>query len=401
MFDKHNIKNSNNEIMFREYKYFYIYDKRKKLPKLNEYAIWCDDLNISHLRQSKNLFIDGTWYKPNGFQQILIIQYKDIIIKEKIVGAYLIMNNKKFSLYYEVLNAFKNIITQNGKYKLNIKSITSDAEKALIKAIKKIFPNILHFNCYFHYKKDIKDYLKCLGFTKKKNLNLYLKSKEIVNHLGLLPLEYQGNIEAFDKFIIDLKSKYPDFINFFNNYFIKYKRQFFVSGEYNYNNLPIDCRSNSYIENYNLYLKRKLGKKYNLSWNKFLRFIKNESLRFRNKLTFETNINIDYNSKKTKFGNLKYNPIDFIDENDNILNNSTKIKTLTKNSKENEIVFDNSVQLNSSKLSIFSFEELSENNKDNIYYCNFGQLTKFKWLPYKYNSCRYDMFITFYIFCIY
>ena len=59
----------------------------------------------------------------------------------------------------------------------------------------------------------------------------------------------------------------------------------------------MDCRSNSYIENYNLYLKKNFGKKYNLNWNKFIRFIKNESTRIRNKLTIDTNKNTDYFSK--------------------------------------------------------------------------------------------------------
>ena len=126
---------------------------------------------------------------------------------------------------------------------------------------------------------------------------MYIRSKEIISRLGLLPLNYKGNIDYFDSFLNNLKKDFPEFINVLNNYFIKYKRHFFLSGEYNYNNLPMDCRSNSYIENYNLYLKKNLGKKYNLNWNKFIRFIKNESTRIRNKLTIDTNKNTDYFSK--------------------------------------------------------------------------------------------------------
>lgn len=61
---------------------------------------------FAHIRQSKNNFIDGTWYRPKGFRQILIIEYKDIITKEKIIGPYIIMNKKNynnfgnFSIYY-------------------------------------------------------------------------------------------------------------------------------------------------------------------------------------------------------------------------------------------------------------------------------------------------------------
>ena len=55
---------------------------------------------------------------------------------------------------------------------MNVESITSDDEKGLVKALKLIFPNVLHINCFFHYKEDIIDYFKSLGFTKKKSPDL-------------------------------------------------------------------------------------------------------------------------------------------------------------------------------------------------------------------------------------
>ena len=38
-------------------------------------------------------------------------------------------------------------------------------------------------------------------------------------------------------------------------------------------------------------------------------------------------------------------------------------------------------------------------NLDNNSYI--GIITNFNWLVYKTNSCRYDTFITFYVFCVY
>ena len=64
---------------------------------MNKFGIWIDDLNISHISEVEHLFIDSTWYKPNGYKQILIILYKDIIIKEKISGYFVIMNNKQYN----------------------------------------------------------------------------------------------------------------------------------------------------------------------------------------------------------------------------------------------------------------------------------------------------------------
>ena len=70
--------------------------------------------------------------------------------------------------------------------------------------------------------------------------------------------------------------------------------------------MPVDCRSNSYLENYNLFMKQNLGKKYKLRWNVFIDFLKSESSRIRNKLTKDTESNILEKVKKTKFGLEKY-----------------------------------------------------------------------------------------------
>ena len=89
---------------------FYSYDKNKSCPNLNKFAIWIDEINISLIRKSLNLFIDDTWYKPDDFKQILIILYKDIIINENILVCYIIVINKKFFIYKKALEAFKNKI---------------------------------------------------------------------------------------------------------------------------------------------------------------------------------------------------------------------------------------------------------------------------------------------------
>jgi len=122
------------------------------------------------------------WYlvKHIGFEQIIIILYKDIIINEKISSCYIITNNKKFYLYKKALEAFKKIITQNNIYELNFISITFDEEQALCKAIDCIFPKTQRFLCYFHYKRNIQDKLKKLGFFKKNNNNKFNNTKEFI-----------------------------------------------------------------------------------------------------------------------------------------------------------------------------------------------------------------------------
>ena len=104
----------------------------------------------------------------------------------------------------------------------------------------------------------------------------------------------------------NIKKNFPYVIDFIDKYFIICKKPFFENGEYNYNDIPIDCCANSYLENYNLFLKKQLGRKYKLNWDLFINFIKKEFIRIRDRLTENTEKNIKIISKKTKFGSEKY-----------------------------------------------------------------------------------------------
>ena len=210
------------------------------------------------------------------------------------------MNNKRYDNYKEVFFSIKNIITQNDLYSLNIETITTDSEKALIKAIYNIFPKIKHFNCYYHYKQDLIRNFKKAGLYKK-NLKIE-KIMNVITELGLLPIKYNGDINYINNSLNELEENYPNFKNIIENYFKKYKMEYFINGDYNYNELPIDCRSNSYLENYNLFINQNLGRKYKLRWDVFLKFLKSESERIRNKLTKNTESNILQKAKNTKFG---------------------------------------------------------------------------------------------------
>ena len=161
-------------------------------------------------------------------------------------------------------------------------------------------------------------------------------------------------MSIFNSKINEIKNKYTNYKDFIDEYFIKYKSHLFESGYYNYNALPIDCKANSYLENYNLFLKKNLGKKYNLNWDIFINFLKEESDRIRNKLTLNTKKNFIKKSKETKFNLEKYNQRRY--------NNSKFINLI---------------------------------NNNNI------KFTNYSWLKYKNNSCRYDVFCTFYIFVIF
>lgn len=112
------------------------------------------------------------------------------------------------------------IMTQDNIYKLNIKSITSDDEYALVKAIKSNFKNVDNFICLYHFKKNLISQLKIEGLMKK---NFKKSSIYIVNELSKLCIDYNGSINYINDKINSIKIKYPKYINFIENYFIKNK----------------------------------------------------------------------------------------------------------------------------------------------------------------------------------
>ena len=120
---------------------------------LLEYIIWGNDENISRLRLSKNYFIDVTFHHPPEFKQLLIIMYRDIITSQNIPGIYILINGKFEEFYDIVFDSLIRIITQNHKYDLNVETIVTDTELALINVLKKYFPNSRRIGCFFHYKK--------------------------------------------------------------------------------------------------------------------------------------------------------------------------------------------------------------------------------------------------------
>ena len=87
-----------------------------------------------------------------------------------------------------------------------------------------------------------------------------------------------------DNKLNELKSKYPKYVNFLENYFVKNKYIYFKNGNMNYSLIPNDTRSNSYLENYNKFIT---------NWLNFINFIKS-SINSIEKLNTNANANVRY-----------------------------------------------------------------------------------------------------------
>ncbi len=66
---------------------------------------------LSKTRLAKHLFKDGTFHHPIGYNQLLIVIFKDIVSSGYLPGCYILMSNKTEILYVLVFKSFKRIIT--------------------------------------------------------------------------------------------------------------------------------------------------------------------------------------------------------------------------------------------------------------------------------------------------
>ena len=123
-----------------------------------------------------------------------------------------------------VFNILINLLTNDRKIDLEVQSIITDTEKALINAIKKYFPNSQRIACYFHFKQDILRNLKIYGLYKENNKVI---SDLVLKKLGNLPFIYNGDNEIIMDSLNKTKKDYPKYSNFIDEYFIPNKLEKF------------------------------------------------------------------------------------------------------------------------------------------------------------------------------
>ena len=310
-----------NNLILREYRTKIGLKKNSTTILENEFIIWANEENIKRIRKAKYFYIDGTFPHPPEFKQLLIIMYKDIITNLKIPGIYILLNGKNKDLYDLAFDSIIKILTEDRAIEIEVENLITDTEKALVDTVKKYFPNSQRIGCFFHYKKDIMRNIKAYGLYKKHDKST---SDIIIQKLSSLPFIYKGDIKKIKNFINNIIEEYPNYTNFLNNYFMVNKFTFFEDQSLNYFRIPKDCRTNNYLENYNGYIKKELGKNRVINWVNFIHFIKMESQRSVEKLinTQNFNISIDYidtNFEKNEDNNqTKNNTKKFIEKQTNI-----------------------------------------------------------------------------------
>ena len=155
-----------------------------------------------------------------------------------------------------------------------------------------------------------------------------------------MPFIYKSDVSIIKKNCDDIIEKYPEYYNYITNYFLPSKMKYFEDNSLNYFEVPKDCRSNSFLENYNKYIKEKLGKKRLVNLVNFINFIKDESKSSIEKLLnssqqYQNLILSNYYLKKDKDHN-------YYNDNNNII----KTGKINKNIEPNEMFKEGELKIN-------------------------------------------------------
>ena len=128
--------------------------------------MWISPIQIKYLQQSEHLYIDATYISTKEYYQTLIVMGYNSHLNLKVPCCFILMNNKSQTSYEISLSSLYNIITEYHNNSLNIISICTDFEEALINAVKLVFKNIRNVGCLFHYIKNIRLNMQKIGLLK-------------------------------------------------------------------------------------------------------------------------------------------------------------------------------------------------------------------------------------------
>ena len=152
---RHDVKNKNEFIWFKKwiierqvYKYLVRdsgYSQSKIQRIFNQYLNSAPVVEVRS-KTRVHLLIDGSYF-PNG---LCLILYYDHNLRY--VQLYRETNQEKYTEIKEDLQNLK-------KLGIDVYSVTCDGHKAILKSIKKVFPNAIIQRCLVHIKRQVRNYL--------------------------------------------------------------------------------------------------------------------------------------------------------------------------------------------------------------------------------------------------
>jgi len=407
-------KNSNtidNQPFLRGHGLSYIY-KNKENKRL-EYLLWISNSQVLRAINASHYYIDGTFdIVPKGFTQILVVMTNDPVTNHPKPLAYMLLSSKDEEMYNIALRGLKEVLTNHGTRKIKLQSITLDFETALINSVKTNFTNVKIIGCLFHLKNALWRWARSNKLSDK---NLIEETSTIIDKV----VSICWQVEKFENTIRSLRKDYKNNkdITGFLNYFEENYSAYFQSGVLDYADIDQHTRSNSCIESYHNQLQQSISSR--PSWYELVEGLRNEEFKvFNEQLKKERDGELFVSS--TKFSK-KFTPT-WVEKKcsqyESVSNHSSsktkKIRSQSVKGKENKKgkikkrsksiskKFLNNKTMPSLKLKSKREPFKPKRNKE-------SKLDPLKPSLYKpvqcfinsNNSCRYDSFLSFYLYSIY
>lgn len=144
---------------------------------------------IARGRESYYYFIDGIFHRPKTYSQLLIILFKEIIIKEKIPLFFILISNRREELYKRIFNSVIGILTQYYILDLPVISITTIQDYRLLKQLNQLSIGVQRIGWFYHLKDNFEKYANSIGLLNKNHQYVKIKeTNEVILILGNLCL---------------------------------------------------------------------------------------------------------------------------------------------------------------------------------------------------------------------
>ncbi len=123
--------------------------------------IYANPALLGLLQGVVDIYVDATFKPciPYGFYQCLILVVLDNQTSSYVPIVYALMSHKNKALYNQVFFQIKCMT----KGKMEVRTYTSDFERAEMNMLAEHFPKGIHVGCLFHFKQALVKYLKDLG----------------------------------------------------------------------------------------------------------------------------------------------------------------------------------------------------------------------------------------------
>lgn len=183
-------------------KNFLLHDSGADDP--NRFFIFSTKENLK-LLENNNLFADGTFsIAPTYFEQVYTIH--GLINGKCVPLVYCLLPKKNEIIYVKFLEIIAAELENPPK------SVSSDFERAFLNAVEQVFPNIILFGCFFHYKqaiwRKIQEFGLSVPYSKCPQHRKVLKLAQVLAFVPPVDVKY-----LFNK----IKSELDSNLEFFEN----------------------------------------------------------------------------------------------------------------------------------------------------------------------------------------